>query len=73
MDYGIESAKMIDVDRVFLDLSNPRHEPYADEDEAIEYLCREEQVLPLARDIVSNGLNPLGHIPIKGIPKSAAL
>ena len=59
MDYGISSAQMIDVDRVFLDLGNPRHEPFVDQDAAIDYLCRNEQVLQLARDIAENGLNPL--------------
>lgn len=47
------------VDRVFLHLNNPRHEPYSKQAEVIEYLCRHENVLPLARDIVRNGLNPL--------------
>lgn len=50
---------MIDVDRIFLDLENPRHEPFEDQDAAIDYLCRQEQVLSLAKDIVENGLNPL--------------
>ena len=51
--------EMIDIDRVFLDLENPRHEPYEQEQEAIDYLCRREDVLALARDIVKNGLSPL--------------
>ena len=59
MDYGAESVKTIDIDRVFLDLSNPRHTPFDDQDGAIDYLCRKEHVLPLARDIAINGLNPL--------------
>ena len=59
MDYGIASATMIEFDRVFLDQSNPRHEPFDDQDAVIEYLCRDEQVLALARDIAKNGLNPL--------------
>lgn len=59
MDYGIEFATMIDVDRVFLDLRNPRHDPYEDHDAAIYYLCHKERVLPLAVDIVNHGLNPL--------------
>jgi hypothetical protein len=59
MKYGIDSTQMIRVDRVFLDKHNPRHEPFEDQDDAIAYLCREEQVLPLAKDIVHNGLNPL--------------
>ena len=59
MEYGIDSARMIDCDRVFLDLNNPRHEPFDDQHTIIEYLCHDEQVLPLAKDIVRNGLNPL--------------
>lgn len=59
MEYGIDAAEMISFDRVFLDQQNPRHEPFDDQDAVIEYLCRDEQVLPLARDIVKNGLNPL--------------
>ena len=59
MDYAVELTELIDVDRAFLDLRNPRHEPFEDQDEAIEYLCREEQVLPLAQDIAEHGLNPL--------------
>ena len=59
MEYGIDAAEMIDFDRVFLDQQNPRHEPFDDQDAVIEYLCRDEQVLPLARDIAKNGLNPL--------------
>ena len=59
MEYGIESAKMVDFDRVFLDQHNPRHEPFDDQDAVIEFLCRDEQVLPLAKDIAKNGLNPL--------------
>ena len=60
MDYGVESA-MIEVDRVFLDLGNPRHVPFEAEKDVIEYLRREEKVLPLAKDIVKHGLNPLEH------------
>lgn len=59
MRYGLEGAKMVKADRVFLDQKNPRHEPFEDQDQAIEYLCRDEQVLTLAKDIAKNGLNPL--------------
>ena len=59
MKYGIELAEMISLDRVFLDAENPRHVPFEDQDAVIEYLCRKEQVLPLAQDIAKNGLNPL--------------
>jgi hypothetical protein len=59
VDYGPDATEMVDFDKVSLDLENPRHEPYGDEEEAIEYLCENEDVLALARDIVSYGLNPL--------------
>jgi hypothetical protein len=47
------------IDRIFLDLENPRHEPYEAQSQVIEYLCRHENILPLAKDIVANGLNPI--------------
>jgi hypothetical protein len=50
---------MVPIDRIFLDQKNPRHEPFDSQDDAIEYLCREEQVLTLAKDIAKIGLNPL--------------
>jgi len=59
MDYGINSAQMIDVDRVFLDQDNPRHERFVDQEAVIEYLCNDEKILQLARDIVKYGLNPV--------------
>jgi hypothetical protein len=61
--------KPVPIGRIFLDLSNPRHEPLTTEDEAIEYLCDKEEVWALARDITAIGLNPLERvalIPIKG-------
>lgn len=59
MTYGIDLAEMVDVDRVFLDHENPRHEPYESQDEVIEYLCSDEYVLELARDIATHGVSPL--------------
>ncbi|WP_309607212.1 hypothetical protein, partial [Phenylobacterium sp.] len=61
--------KPVPIGRIFLDLSNPRHEPLTTEDQAIEYLCANEEVWPLARDITAIGINPLERvalIPIKG-------
>ena len=37
----------------------PSHEPYQSQDEVIEYLCKEELTLEIAKDIAKNGLNPL--------------
>lgn len=49
----------IDVERIFLYEENPRHEPIPSEPEIIEYLCRDEAVFNLARNIADAGLNPL--------------
>jgi hypothetical protein len=59
MDYGLKSAQMIDFDRVFLNLENPRHEPFTSQDEAIDFLCTNEYVYELAKDLTKVGLNPL--------------
>jgi hypothetical protein len=48
--------------KIFLALDNPRHEPVETEPEAIERLCNEEEVYPLARDIVRYGLSPLERL-----------
>lgn len=49
----------MELDRIFLDPKNPRHEPYDTQSEIIDYLCRQENVYQLAKDIRENGLNPL--------------
>lgn len=49
----------LELNRVLLAEDNPRHEPVRTQAEVIAYLCDDEQVLPLARDIVAHGLNPL--------------
>ncbi len=54
-----ELMESVPVGRLFLLHSNPRHEPFDTEAEAITYLCEKEDVYPLARDIVKLGLNPL--------------
>ena len=59
MTYGIELAQMVDTDRVFLNLENPRHNPFETQEEVIEYLCSDEYVYELAKDLVNHGLSPL--------------
>jgi hypothetical protein len=49
----------LEINKIFLDLDNPRHEPYQSEEEVIEYLCDNEYVYALAQDIVKIGINPL--------------
>ena len=61
--------KPVPIGRIFLDLNNPRHEPFSSEDQAIEYLCDKEDVWALARDIASIGMNPMERvalIPVTG-------
>lgn len=53
------SIKTIKLDKLFLDLKNPRHIPYNSETDVIRYLCEHENILNLAKDIVLHGLNPL--------------
>lgn len=59
MKYGLDKAEMIEAERVFLDQKNPRHEPFEDQQDCIDYLCKHENVLTLAKDIAKIGLNPL--------------
>jgi hypothetical protein len=49
----------IDVERIFLYEENPRHEPLESQPDIIEHLCKDEQVLNLARSIAAEGTNPL--------------
>ncbi|MBD8677912.1 hypothetical protein [Sphingomonas sp. CFBP 13720] len=55
----IPTMQAVEIGRIFLDLENPRHELYENEAQVIDYLCRYENIFPLAKDIVQNGLNPL--------------
>lgn len=62
-------VQTIPVERIFLDLENPRHEPYKNQAEVIDYLCNEEYVYQLAKDISKHGTNPLelfALIPLAG-------
>lgn len=49
----------INIEKIFLDLRNPRHEPLDTESTVIGYLCENENVLQLAQDITLYGLNQL--------------
>jgi len=66
----IRMPQIIRTDRIFLDNDNPRHHPYQDQADTIEYLCRKENVLPLARDIVRHGVNPLEIFALLRSPNS---
>jgi hypothetical protein len=60
----------VPVSRIFLGLSNPRHEPYDAEAKVIARLCEKENVYPLARDIVKHGLNPLERLALVPLANS---
>ncbi|MBO8085906.1 MAG: hypothetical protein J7D61_07690 [Marichromatium sp.] len=59
-------AKIIEIkiqlDRLYLDKKNPRHEPYETQAEIIEHLCAKEEIAELARDISKRGLSPLDQL-----------
>ncbi len=49
----------ISLDRIFLHHENPRHEAYETQSQVIEWLCSNEEVAQLTRDIAQHGLSPL--------------
>ena len=57
------------VGRVFLQLTNPRHEPFETEAQVIEYLCANEDIYPLAKDIAKYGMNPLERLALVPVDK----
>jgi hypothetical protein len=62
MKYDVSFVQAVPVNRIFLHIDNPRFDPrlgIKTEKAAIEQLCLEEQIVPLASDIVEYGLNPL--------------
>lgn len=59
MPISQKTNEIVSISRIFLYLDNPRHKPVQAEAKAIHRLCEGEYILPLARDIVKNGLNPL--------------
>ena len=68
---GKDKSKRIECDvrleRISLNRKNPRHDPCESEAQAIESLCKSDQILPLARDIVANGLNPIDRFGLMAI------
>ena len=55
----------ISLERIFLHHENPRHKPYETQSEVIEWLCANEEVLQLARDIALHGLSPLDRFGVR--------
>jgi len=55
----VKNLTGVPIARIFLSLDNPRHNRVESEADAIAKLCAKEDIYPLARDIVTHGLNPL--------------
>lgn len=51
--------RVIPLNRIFLNLKNPRHKPYENQAQVIERLCAKEEVPQLAHDIAQYGISPL--------------
>ncbi|WP_188213918.1 hypothetical protein [Neisseria subflava] len=64
MDSKKHNRQLIQLDKIFLDLNNPRHIPYQSEVETIKYLCENEDIFNLAKDIALYGLNPLENLAV---------
>lgn len=64
--------RVISVNRLHLNLENPRHKPANSEADAIAILCDKELIAGLAADIARRGslspLEVLGVIPMDGVP-----
>ena len=58
------SERNIPVERLFLDLENPRHGELRTEEEAIEFLCSNEDVAKIAGDIAEHGLSPIDRLAV---------
>jgi len=54
----------IPVERLFLDLKNPRHEELDTEEEAIEILCSDEKVIQILTSIAEDGLSPIERLAV---------
>lgn len=58
------SFETIQLEKIYLDSENPRHEVLDTQDEQIAFLCKEEKVGNLALDIAENGINPMMRIAV---------
>lgn len=67
-----DKIQEIEVSRIHLHHGNPRHKELSTQEEVIEQLCRDENVLDLARSICEDGMNPLEQIGVIELNKSRA-
>lgn len=62
----------VDISNIQLDLNNPRHEPFASEQEVIDYLIANEDIRVLAKHIAETGsTSPIDMLAIAPHPKIA--
>lgn len=63
----------VSLDQLFLAMDNPRHEEVDGEPEAIDRLCRTEDIDALARDIARNGPNPAERLILYPVDEMAEI
>lgn len=63
----------VSLDQLFLAMDNPRHEEVDGEPEAIDRLCRTEDIDSLARDIARNGTNPAERLILYPVDEAAEI
>ncbi|MEK6789270.1 MAG: hypothetical protein AABY68_10005 [Pseudomonadota bacterium] len=61
----------VTIDQLFLAVDNPRHEEVDSEVDAIERLCRSEDIDALARDIARYGINPAERLIVIPVDEDA--
>lgn len=74
MSDGASAAQVkttVRLEQLFLAMNNPRHEEVDGEPEAIDRLCRSEDIDALARDIARNGTNPAERLILYPVDDSA--
>lgn len=68
---NVRFVESVQVNRIFLNLENPRFEAVDTESEAIEILCNTEDVYPLAVDIVEQeSINPMERVALVPVSDS---
>ncbi len=73
-DTSVEAVKItVSLDQLFLAMENPRHEEVDGEPEAIDRLCRTEDIDALARDIARHGINPAERLILFPVDESAEI
>lgn len=68
-----EIKTTVSLEQLYLAMDNPRHEEVDGEPEAIDRLCRTEDIDALARDIARNGTNPAERLILHPVEEAAEI